>query len=126
MIFLGAAVPVWIASQVLWGYDGGLNHWPQKNEVELLVVGLVASGTTAWCLLRRSPRSARLFALPIFLASAAFVLGGFKAANDYLDPPDLLLGILGQLVGFIYLVTVVPDRAANRGSGAPPPESHRP
>ncbi len=108
LFFLVTAVPVWLASHFLWGYDGGFNLWPLKNEIELLSVALVAGGFTAWCILGRAPRSRGIMAVPIFLASSAFLLGGFKAANDYLDLPDLLLGILAQLVGFIYLFTVIP------------------
>jgi hypothetical protein len=106
LLFLGTAVPVWLASHFLWIYDGGDSLWPLKNEIELASVVAVAAGFTARSVLRRSAPIEGKTAPLIFLASAAFLLGGFKAANDYLDPPDLLLGLLAQLVGFIYLFQV--------------------
>ncbi len=107
-LFLASAAPVWLASQLLWEYDGGLKLWPLKNEIELVSVALVAATFTTWCIRKRMQLAPRLWAVPILLASAAFLLGGFKAANDFLDPPDLLLGILAQLVGFLYLLRVLP------------------
>jgi hypothetical protein len=119
--FLVLAVPVWLASHFLWAYDGGLNLWSLKNEIELTSVVLVAAAYTFWQMLSRFPPSRKIMAVPIFLASAAFLLGGYKAANDYLDPPDLLLGILAQLVGFIYLFQIIPRRPKAPGPGPEPP-----
>ncbi len=108
MLFLATAVPVWVASQLLWQYGGGLNLWALKNAIEIGLVLLAGASFTAWFLLSVTPRPQRFVAVPVFLASAAFLFGGFKASNDFLDPPDLLLGLVAQFVGFAYLLREIP------------------
>jgi len=121
-LFLVTAVPVWLASQLLWGYGGGDSLWPLKDDVELVSVAVVAGAFTWWYLRGRASHPRRAMALPVFLASAAFLLGGFKAANDYLDPPDLLLGILAQLVGFMYLLRAAAEAPKDQSLGSDPTE----
>jgi hypothetical protein len=107
-LFLAASAPVWVASVLLWSYDGPSNLWGLKNQIELLAVALVAGGFTAWSMFAPAPARTKFVTVSIFLASVAFVLGGFKVANDYSDVPDLLLGLAAQLVGFLYLLQVFP------------------
>lgn len=103
-LFLLVSLPVWLASHFLWAYDGGLNLWPWKNAAELLSIAVVSLLYTIWVAGRWRARVPPLGYLAVALAAFAFLLGGFKAANDYLDPPDLLLGLAAQGISFLYLV----------------------
>jgi hypothetical protein len=110
LLFLATAVPIWVGSWLLWSIDGGQNLWALKNTIELSIVAVVAAVFSAWATVGREPPLRRTLLLPVFIAVAAFVLGGFKAGNDYLDPPDLLLGILAQWAGFLFVLWVLPAR----------------
>lgn len=110
-LFVLVSLPIWIASHLLWAYEGGLNLWPLKNTVELSVVLIVSTVFTVLYAVRwrlDAPWTVYPF---VGLAAFAFVLGGFKAANDYLDPPDLLLGLVAQGVAFAYLVSLGPRKS---------------
>lgn len=105
-LFLAAAVPVWVVSQLLWNYGGGANLWPLKNLIELVSIGVAALTLSVLFVVLRRRDASKTLLLLLWLGVFAFLLGGFKASNDYLDLPDLLLGLAAQGVAFAYLLTI--------------------
>lgn len=84
-VFLLSAAPVWLASELLWDYGGGSTLWPLKNAIELGSALLAAVAFSVVFVVVRKPDAPAKVSALVVLAAFTFILGGFKASNDYLD-----------------------------------------
>jgi hypothetical protein len=102
------SLPGWILSHLRWAYGGGLTPWPLKTAAELSAIGVVSILFPRLAVARRRAHVPPVRFPMVGLAVFAFLLGGFKAANDYADLPDLLPGLAAQGVSFLFLVLPAP------------------